>query len=382
MSNGTPTSPAVLATQERSDAGAATIIAIGTKKGLWLAKSGDRRSWTLDGPNFLNVEVPSVAIDTRDGNTRILAGINDWHWGPTVVYSDDLGASWSEPENGAIKFPEDTGAALERIWHIRPDTAERPGVVWAGCEPISVWKSTDGGEHFELNRGLWNHPHRKEWQPGGGGATAHTIVPNADDPNVVHVAMSTGGVYRSRDGGQSWEPRNRGIAAGFMPDGEPEFGQCVHRITADAGNPDRLYAQNHGGVYRTDNAGDQWVSIADGLPADFGFVFLTHPRTPGTAWTVPLKADFQRTPVDSRLSAYRTTDAGATWEEQHTGLPDVEWNSVLRDAASVDDHDGDVGVYFGTRAGEVFASTDEGATFTTVAERLPDVLSVRAAVVR
>ncbi|MET1036610.1 MAG: exo-alpha-sialidase [Arthrobacter sp.] len=384
MNNPTPTTTAPAAAEARAvtPGDATTVIAIGTKKGLWLATSGDRATWTLGGPHFLNLEVPSVAIDTRGGRTRILAGINDWHWGPTVVYSDDLGATWSEPEDGAIKFPEDTGAALERIWHLRPDSAERPGVVWAGCEPISVWKSTDGGEHFELNRGLWDHPHRKDWAPGGGGATAHTVVPHAADDNTVHVAMSTGGVYRSRDGGGTWEPRNKGISAGFMPDEEPEFGQCVHRITADAGDPERLYAQNHGGVYRTDNGGDQWVSIADGLPADFGFVFLSHPRAGGTAWTIPLRGDYERVPVGTRLSAYRTTDAGNTWEEQHAGLPDGEWNSVLRDAAGVDDHDGEVGVYFGTRGGEVFASTDEGATFTAVAERLPDVLSVRAAVVR
>lgn len=365
-----------------------TIIAIGTKKGLWLASGSGDAGYTVDGPHFLNVEVASVAIDTRGPKPRILAGINDWHWGPAVVHSDDLGATWSETEQGAIKFPEDTGAALARIWHIHPDTAARPGVVWAGCEPISVWKSMDGGETFELNRGLWDHPHRKDWGAGFGGAAAHTIVPNAVDENTIHVAMSTGGVYRSRDGGSSWEPRNKGISAGFMPDEEPEFGQCVHRITVDAGNPERLYAQNHGGVYRTDNAGDQWVSIADGLPADFGFVFLAHPRIPDTAWTIPLAADYQRVPVGARLSVYRTADAGASWEEQHAGLPETDYNAVLRDAADVLDHaqsgaDGakGAGIYFGTRGGEVFASNDGGASFTTVAQRLPDVLSVRAGII-
>ncbi|MEE1621057.1 WD40/YVTN/BNR-like repeat-containing protein [Zafaria sp. J156] len=360
---------------------AETVIAIGTKKGLWLARSTDRASWILDGPYFLNIEVASVAIDTRGGRTRVLAGINDWHWGPAVVHSDDLGATWTEPEHGAIKFPADTGAELARIWHLRPDTDERPGVVWAGCEPISVWKSTDSGESFELNRGLWEHPHRKEWGEGFGGPAAHTIIPDREDAKTLHVAMSTGGVYRSRDAGGSWEPRNKGISAGFMPDEEPEFGQCVHRITADAADHNRLYAQNHGGVYRTDNGGDEWVSIADGLPADFGFTFLTHPRRAGTAWTIPLHSDFQRIPVGGRLALWRTDDAGLTWAEQREGLPDGEYNVVLRDAAWVDEHDGVAGLYFGTRAGEVFASSDEGASFSQVAERLPDVLSVRAAIV-
>lgn len=356
-----------------------TIMAIGTKKGLWLAESTDRENWNLTGPHFANLEVPSVAIDTREGRTRILAGVNDWHWGPTVVYSDDEGATWSEPEQGAIKFPADTDTALARIWHLRPDTAERPGVVWAGCEPISVFKSTDSGENFELNRGLWDHPHRSEWGAGFGGAAVHSIVPNAADENVIHAAMSTGGVYRSTDGGTSWEPRNHGIKADFFPEPFPEFGQCVHHITADAQDPDRLYAQNHGGVYRTDDAGDQWNSIADGLPADFGFVFLSHPRTGGTVWTIPLKAAEERNPVGGRLSVYHSTNAGDTWSEQHAGLPDADWNAVLRDAAAVDEHPETVGVYFGTRGGEVFASNDEGAHFVTVAQRLPDVLSVRAA---
>ena len=356
-----------------------TIMAIGTKKGLWLAESTDRESWTLNGPHFLNIEVASVAIDTREGRTRILAGINDWHWGPAVVHSDDEGATWSETEHGAIKFPPDTDTALARIWHLRPDTAERSGVVWAGCEPISVFRSTDSGESFELNRGLWNHPHRSEWGAGFGGAAVHSIVPHAQDPNIIHAAMSTGGVYRSTNAGSSWEPRNKGISARFFPDPYPEFGQCVHHITADAQDANRLYAQNHGGVYRTDDAGDQWISIADGLPADFGFVFLAHPRTGGTVWTIPLASDEHRIPVNGRLSLYRSTDAGVSWSEQHHGLPDVDYNVVLRDAAAVDEHPGAVGVYFGTRGGEVFASNDEGDHFVTVAARLPDVLSVRAA---
>ena len=149
--------------------------------------------------------------------------------------------------------------------------------MWAGCEPISVWKSTDGGEHFELNRGLWDHPHRSEWGAGYGGAAAHSIVVDPTGEKV-HVAMSTGGVYRSLDGGTSWEPRNKGISAYFMPDPNPEFGQCVHKIAADAAVDGRLYAQNHHGVYRSDDGAESWESIAEGLPADFGFVMLTHPR--------------------------------------------------------------------------------------------------------
>jgi photosystem II stability/assembly factor-like uncharacterized protein len=285
-----------------------------------------------------------------------------------------------EPDNGAITFPPDTGAALERVWQIQPDTGDRPGVVWAGCEPISVWKSTDGGEHFELNRGLWDHPHRSEWGAGFGGAAAHTVLPSPADPNTIHIAMSTGGVYRSTDGGASWQPRNKGIGAGFMPDAEPEFGQCVHKVARDAGNPGVLYAQNHGGVYRTDDNGDTWTSIAEGLPADFGFTMLAHPRRAGTAWVVPITADSARIPPEGQLAVHRTDDAGATWARLADGLLEPDFNVVLRDAASVDTAE-PVGVFFGTRGGTVYASGDEGSSFAPVLTGLPDVLCVRAAVV-
>jgi hypothetical protein len=355
------------------------LVAIGTKKGLWLATSADRRTWSVSKPHFLMQEVPSLGIDTRGGRTRILAGVRSEHWGPTVAHSDDLGATWVEPDRGAIRFAEDTGAALERIWQIRPDAADRPGVVWAGCEPISVWKSTDGGEHFELNRGLWDHPHRPNWGAGYGGAAAHSIEVNPNDANIVHVAMSTGGVYRTTDGGSSWQARNTGISAPFLPDPNPEFGQCVHKIARDSVDPNRLYAQNHHGVYRSDDNGDTWKSIADGLPSDFGFVMLAHPRSSGTAWVIPLKADGERVPPDAHLAVHRTSDAGQTWTQLDAGLPETNYNSVLRDAAALDSAD-PVGVYFGTRDGRVFASNDEGASFTELASGLPDVLCVRAAV--
>ncbi len=356
------------------------VLAIGTKKGMWLASSQDRENWSFTGPHFFMNEIPSIGIDTRGGRTRIMVGVRSEHWGPTVAHSDDLGATWTEPEQGAITFPEDTGAALERVWQIQPDSADRPGVVWAGCEPISVWKSTDGGEHFEFNRGLWDHPHRTQWGAGYGGAAAHTVLPSPADEKTVHVAMSTGGVYRSTDGGQSWEARNHGISAYFMPDPNPEFGQCVHKIARDAEVDNRLFAQNHHGVYRSDDNGDTWNSIAEGLPADFGFVMMTHPRRSGTAWVIPMKADGARIPPEGKLAVHRTEDAGASWTRLDAGLPQLEYNAVLRDAAAVDTAE-PAGVYFGTRGGSVYASADEGGSFSEVISHLPDVLCVRAAVV-
>jgi photosystem II stability/assembly factor-like uncharacterized protein len=354
------------------------LLAIGTRKGLWLARSDDdRRSWTLDGPHLLGQEVAAVSIDTRPAQPRVLAGIAYGHWGPTVMWSDDLGASWEETDHGAIRFPEGTEASLARVWQLRPDGPERPDVVWAGCEPHSLWRSTDGGRTFELNRGLWDHPHRPTWQPGAGGGAVHTVLPDPASDRMV-IAMSTGGVYVSGDGGEKWEPRNKGIGAGFLPDEEPEYGQCVHKVAIDPGDPERMYAQNHFGVYRTDDGGVRWTSIAEGLPADFGFPIVSSPHTPGTAWVVPLVADMQRVPPDGKLRVHRTCDAGETWTESSAGLPDGSWTAIMRDAFCADEAD-PTGVYVGTRDGSVYASADEGDTFTTVAAHLPDVLVVRAA---
>lgn len=353
------------------------LLAIGTRKGLWLARSDDeRRTWTLDGPYLPGQEIAAVAVDLRRSPARLLAGVTNAHWGPTVSWSDDLGTTWQETDHGAIRFPPDTGAALARVWQLLPDVAARPDVVWAGCEPTSLWRSDDGGRSFSLIRGLWDHPHRPTWAPGAGGAAVHTVLPESDGERVV-VAMSTGGVYVSDDGSHDWAPRNRGITADFLPGPSPDHGQCVHKVAVDAGDRQRLYAQNHGGVFRTDDGGVSWTSIADGLPCDFGFPVVASPRTPGTAWVVPLTADMLRLPPDGRLRVHRTRDAGLTWSEVGDGLPDDNWTTVLRDAACTDGGE-PTGLYVGTRDGCVYASGDEGESFSLVAAHLPDVLVVRA----
>ncbi len=355
------------------------VLAIGTRKGLFLARSEDRTNWRLQGPLLVATEVPSVAFDTREDRIRLLVGTRSEHWGPSVRHSDDLGATWHEADGGALAFAPDDGAAVERVWQIRPDEPGRDGVVWAGVEPTSLWRSEDGGHTFALVRGLWDHPHRPQWWPGAGGAAVHTVLPHPDDASRLLVAMSTGGVYLSQDEGASWTPSNSGIKAPFLPDPDPEFGQCVHKVARSGADPDELFAQNHHGVYRSGDGGRSWDSIAAGLPADFGFVVLAHPRRTGTVWVVPLEADRNRVPPGGRLRVHRSTDGGATWTPNRSGLPDGCWSVVLRDAACVDTLDR-VGVYVGTRDGVVYASADEGATFTTVAAHLPDVLCVRAVV--
>lgn len=364
------------------------LLAVGTRKGLFLARRavGKRAEagWEFTGPHFNAQAIYSVGIDTRgSGTPRLLVGGDSAHWGPSVFHSDDLGATWTEPKALPVKYPPDTGASLERVWQLQPGGADEPGVVYAGTEPGGLFRSEDGGESFELVRSLWEHPTRKEWAPGGGGLGLHTVLVDPRDSRSVTVAVSTGGAYRTDDGGGSWEPCNRGVSAVFLPESRryPEYGQCVHKVARDAENPDRLYLQNHWGVFRSDDNAAKWTSIGDTLPSDFGFPVVAHPRRGGVAYVFPLNADADRVPAEHRCHVHRTEDAGATWQELGEGLPaDAHYGPVLRDALCTDDAD-PAGVYFGNRNGEMYASADDGETWQQLASHLPDVLCVRSAVI-
>jgi hypothetical protein len=352
------------------------VLAIGTRKGLWLATSeDDRATWEITGPHHPMTDVYGVGFDTRGTSPRLLAGVTSEHYGPSVAYSDDLGRTWQEPDHAPIAFPEDTGAALARVWQFAPGA--EPGVVYAGVEPSALFKSTDGGVTYELVRGLWDHPHREHWMPGGGGQAIHTVVPHPTDPAHVTVAMSTGGVYVTEDGGETWRPGNHGIKAVHVPDPYPEYGQCVHKIAQNPNQPERFYAQVHHGVYRSDDGAATWQSIADGLPSDFGFPMVVHPHRSDVVYNFPLVADMRRFAPDGRCAVYRSEDAGESWDALTDGLPEPFWNAVMRDAMCVDTADR-AGVYFGTRSGSVYASRDEGEHWQAVVENLPDVLCVRA----
>lgn len=356
------------------------LLAIGTGKGLFLARSDTpRASWQLSGPHYPMNAVYAVAIDTRGASPRLLAAVTSSHFGPSVATSDDLGGSWREPEHAPVAFPADTQVALERVWQIVPGPVAQPDRIYVGTQPSALFVSDDGGVSYQLVRGLWEHPHRPRWGAGFGGQAIHTVLPHPDDPASMLVAMSTGGVYRTGDGGETWTAGNTGIKAQFLPDPWPEFGQCVHKVARDPVDPQRLYAQNHHGVYRSQDGGARWESIADGLPSDFGFAMVAHPHRSKVIWNFPLAADGHRFPVDARCRVFCSRDAGQTWQAQSRGLPEGPfYPSVLRDAMCTDDAD-PAGVYFGTRSGEVFASRDEGDSWRQVAAHLPDVLCVRAA---
>jgi hypothetical protein len=320
-----------------------------------------------------------MAYDARQGRQRIWAGPQSMHWGGLLRWSDDFGRNWTNPEEANVKFPEGTEASLKQIWQITPGREGQPDTLYCGVEPAALFVSRDAGSTWQLEEGLWNHPQRPQWQPGGGGLCLHTILPDPTDAARMRVAVSTAGMYVSEDGGTSWRPSNAGVRAQFLPDPYPEFGQCVHKVVQSKEQPERMYLQNHWGLYRSDDRGENWVDVANGVPSDFGFAIGIHPRDPETAWIVPLESDEFRCTPEGKLRVYRTRDAGAQWEPLGDGLPQHDaYETVLRDSLAVDALDR-AGVYFGTRSGKLFASPDEGESWLTVADGLPPVVAVKTA---
>lgn len=353
-------------------------LLIGTTKGAFILTSSDRRNFDVGGPHIRGREVYSLAYDRRRGRT--LVGATSAHWGPSVSWSDDDGATWTETPEQNIAFPPDLGATLERVWQLKPAGPDQPDVTYAGVEPAALFRSEDAGESWSLVQGLWDHPHRPQWQPGGGGLCLHTIDIDPRDNTHMNIGISAAGHYRTTDGGATWEARNAGIKAVFMPEGEqqPEFGQCVHKFARDPGNPDTLFLQHHWGVYRSDDGGDSWTETSKKFEESFGFPMVTHPRRSGTAYVLPLESDGFRCVPDGRCQVWRTTDSGASWEALGDGLPQQgAYFTVLRDAFTGDDSD-PAGLWFGTKTGQVFGSVDEGESWSLVADNLPPVLCVKA----
>ena len=358
------------------------VLMVGTMKGAFLfTADASRTSWSMDGPHFPGEEVYALALDQRGAAPTLWAAPTSAFWGATLRRSDDLGASWSSKDETPVKFPEESGLSLNRIWQIRPEPREEPDTLYLGVEPTCLFESTDGGASFAPVEGFLNHEHRAFWTPGAGGLCMHTIVPHVGARERMLVAFSTGGVYRTTDGGESWAPSNAGVRAEFLPDKHPEFGQCVHKVVSHPDRPDRLFLQNHWGLYRSDDWADSWQDIANGVPSDFGFAMAIHPRDPDTVYIVPLESDAFRCVPEAKLRVYRTRDAGGSWEALSKGLPQENaYETVLRDALDTDSGD-PAGVYFGTRSGRVYASANDGDSWALVHEGLPPVVCVKAAVI-
>lgn len=356
---------------------AKVLILLGTKKGAFIAESTDgRKTWTLRGPFCEMWPMNHVVGDPMTG-AIYGAGGNEW-FGPAIWKSTDLGETWTHSSAGlayaAGQEPVQSG------WSV----AVRNGSVYAGVQPAGLFRSDDGGVNWSHLEGLQKHPSREHWNPGGAGLILHSIVLHPEDPDQIWIGISSAGVFYTADGGKTWEPRNRGTRADFMPEGMnyPEYGQCVHNVVMAAGMPDRLYQQNHCGMYRSDNGGVEWQSIESGLPSDFGFPVAAHPREPDTVYLLPLNGATEgRYVPDAKAAVWRSRDGGRTWKDLREGLPqESAYFGVLRQAMATDRMD-PAGVYFGTSGGALFASNDEGDSWSMVAEHLPAILSVETLVV-
>jgi len=353
------------------------LVLLGTKKGAFILETdADRRSWDLRGPYCETWPMNHVVGDPATG-AIYGAGGNEW-FGPAVWRSTDLGVTWTHSSAGlAYAAGEEP---IGSVWSLAPGN----GALYAGVQPAGLFRSDDAGETWRHLNGLRDHPTRSQWQAGGAGLILHSLLRDPGDDQKLWVGISAAGVFHSADGGETWEPRNRGTRADFNPEDQryPEFGQCVHCLVMAPGMPDRLYQQNHCGMYRSDDGARTWQSIEAGLPSSFGFPAAAHPRDPGTLYLLPLNGDSAgRYVPDGKAAVWRTRDGGATWQDRRDGLPQKNvFFGVLRQAMATDPLD-QAGVYFGTSTGAVYASRDEGDSWQCVAEHLPTVLSVETMVV-
>ena len=346
------------------------LIAAGTRKGLFLLRGeGDR--WEVEGPLLPGWEVFHAVLDPRDGTFYACA--NNFVYGATVHRSDDRGRTWDRVEG--IGLPEDSGLTLARLWHLEPGHASEPRTLWLGGDPGCLFRSDDGGATWQPNAALLAHPTRERWNPGAGGLCCHSITLDPNEPKRLWIGISAAGVFRTEDGGETWAPMNVNVAADFMPDPYPDVGQCVHKVLVHPARPERLWQQNHCGVYRSDDRGESWERLdGNGLPSDFGFALALDASDPDVAYVVPEEGSANRVTAEGRLGVWRTDDGGSTWALAADGLPEQAWVAVLREGLASDRSGG---VYLGTQAGSVYARNG-GGRWVEAARNLPPVLSVEA----
>lgn len=370
-------------------AGGAPVLLVGTRKGVWILSADlSRRSWTARGPMFLGHIAQHVVLDPRDRVTMLLA-TRTGHLGPTVFRSTDLGRTWEEASRPpAFAVGDRFERSLHAVFWLTPGHADEPGAWYAGGSPQGLFRSRDGGDTWEPVSGWNDHeqwPTWAEWPDEGtpDGSMLHSVIVDPRDAAHLYIGLSGGGVFESVDGGGDWRPLNAGSVATFLPDPEAEFGHDPHCVRLHPLRPDRLYQQNHCGIYRMERARGRWERIGNNMPrdvGDIGFPIELHPRDPDTAWVFPMDGTdvWPRTSPDGRPAVYVTRDAGASWTRCDNGLPRHAWFTVKRQAMSVDAYD-PVGVYFGTTSGEVWASADEGGSWECIARHLPEIYSVECA---
>lgn len=352
---------------------------VGTRKGGFaFASNLSRKTWRTQGPFFAGGEVNYLGLDPRTGYLWA-AATSSW-WGTDLQISKDGGKTWQKSSSG-IGFAPDRGLNLNRIWRVTPDRDSRPDVLWCGADPGALFRSDNGGKDWYEVTGLTQHASREKWNPGGGGLMVHHILPDPANPGRVYVGISAAGCFRSDDDGQSWQPMNQGVLADFAAKKYPEVGQCVHSIHLSASHSDWLFQQNHCGVYRSKDAGADWIDISKGLPSRFGFASVLHPHEAETFYVVSEISPERRYVCDGALTVYRTRDGGKSWRKLTKGLPQKNaYTQVLRHAATADSCE-EVGIYVGTTSGSVFYSRNGGNSWELLVEHLAPIMSLQAAVV-
>jgi photosystem II stability/assembly factor-like uncharacterized protein len=360
-------------------------VLVGTRKGAFVLTSDEKRqAWDVSGPHFPGWEVYHVAGSPADPDRVYAAPSGGW-FGQVIQRSDDGGASWNTVGNdftyagvpGNHQWYDGTLRPWEftRVWHLEPSATD-PDTVYAGVQDAALFKTVDGGTSWTELEGLREHGSGPQWQPGAGGMCLHTIIVDPADEDRIYVAISAAGVFRTEDGGNSWQPVNAGLLSDGIPSPAAQVGHCVHNLAMHPSRPRTLFMQKHWDVMRSDDGADSWTEISGDLPTDFGFPIAVHAHEPDTVYVVPITSDSHHFVPDGKLRVYRSRSGGNEWEPLTAGLPQENcYVNVLRDAMAVDSLDS-CGIYFGTTGGQVYASADSGEHWAPIVRDLPAVLSV------
>jgi len=360
-------------------------VLVGTRKGAFvLTSDGTRGHWDVSGPQFAGWEIYHLKGSPADP-TRLYASQSSGWFGQLIPRSNDGGKTWEPVGNkfvyegvpGPHQWYDGTPHPWEfaRVWHLEPSLSD-PDTVYAGVEDAALFRSTDGGQTWQELPGLRGHASSSSWQPGAGGMCLHTILLDPRHPERIFIAISAAGVFRTDDAGTTWRPINRGLRSEGIPNPQAEVGHCVHRIAMHPSRPNVLFMQKHWDVMRSDDAGESWHEVSGNLPTDFGFPIDVHAHEPDTIYVVPIKSDSEHYPPDGKLRVYRSRTGGNEWEALTNGLPQRDcYVNVLRDAMAVDSLD-PCGVYFGTTGGQVYVSANAGNSWTPIVRDLPAVVSV------